>query len=183
MVTIDRNTCYDDQWVIKKVENEEACQDFDCGDDDLNEYFHVDIINHRQQLLTETYCLRYLENQDSIIALLGFCNDSLQFNKIKDGVDIPETKRYRYLPAAKLTRFSVAKNFQRMNVGTHTLNLIKQFFRTDNRTGCRFITVDAYNLPNVIKFYEKNNFQLITDKDKNKDTRSMFFDLSRLEVV
>ena len=41
--------------------------------------------------------------------------------------------------------------------------------------------VDAYNQPKVINFYEKNGFKKLTDKDKNKNTRSLFFDLKRLK--
>lgn len=30
------------------------------------------------------------------------------------------------------------------------------FVHPDNKTGCRFIVVDAYNKENVLHFYEKN---------------------------
>ncbi|SLM30375.1 hypothetical protein MTBBW1_2200029 [Desulfamplus magnetovallimortis] len=55
-----------------------------------------------------------------------------------------------------------------------------QLFLLDNRTGCRLITVDAYNDSKVLKFYQKNDFSLFSEKDKNKKTRAMFFDLKRL---
>ncbi len=52
-------------------------------------------------------------------------------------------------------------------------------FLKDNRTGCRFITIDAYNNERTLRFYEKNDFTFFSDKDKNKKTRSMYFDLKR----
>lgn len=39
------------------------------------------------------------------------------------------------------------------------------------------MTVDAYNCEPVTNFYIKNNFQFYYEKDKNDDTRIMFFDL------
>jgi len=55
-------------------------------------------------------------------------------------------------------------------------------FHYNNRTGCRFLTVDAYNRDNILKFYTKNDFQFFYDKDKNRKTRAMFFDLKRLNL-
>lgn len=183
MANMGRNEFVDGDWILKKVENIAICGSFDCGDADLNEYFHVDAILHKQELLTQTYCLQLRAIPDLVIALLDFCNDTVQLKKYSNtiNIDIDERKRYSYLPAVKLTRFGVEKRFQGANIGTHALNMVKKFFTIDNRTGCRFITVDAYNKPKVINFYEKNEFKLLTGKDKNKNLRSMFFDLKRLK--
>ena len=61
------------------------------------------------------------------------------------------------------------------------MNLAKQFFTTENRTGCRLITVDAYNRPDVVTFYEKNGFRFLTSDDADKETRIMYFDLKRFK--
>jgi len=50
------------------------------------------------------------------------------------------------------------------------------YFIIDNKTGCRFITVDAYR--NAIPFYEKNGFLPLQVKDEGEHTRLMFFDLA-----
>jgi hypothetical protein len=39
------------------------------------------------------------------------------------------------------------------------------------------MTVDAYNKPDVTRFYERNGFQFLTDGDTAKHTRAMWFDL------
>ncbi len=183
MANVDRNEFVDGIWILKKVENTAICDSFDCGDDDLNEYFHVDAILHKKELLTQTYCLQVRAIPDLVIALLDFCNDAVQLKKYRNTIDIEldERKRYPSLPAVKLTRFGVAKDFQRMNIGTNVLNMVKRFFTIENRTGCRFITVDSYNQPRVINFYEKNGFKRLTEKDKDKGTRSLYFDLKRFE--
>lgn len=57
------------------------------------------------------------------------------------------------------------------------MDFIKAFFALKNKTGCRFITVDAYNYPATINFYKKNGFDFLTSQDEKEDTRSMYFDL------
>jgi len=59
------------------------------------------------------------------------------------------------------------------------MNLIKSMFLNCNRTGCRFITVDAYSNKKTIAFYQKNGFDFLSDKDQKRRTRLLFFDLSR----
>lgn len=182
MLETNRNSFVDGSWTLNLVKDSNTYTGFDCGDDDLNEYFHVDAQLHRQELLTQTYCLQLSEYPNLILALLDFCNDSVHFQKYKATIDIvlDAHKQHPYLPAVKLTRFGVQKQFQRHNIGSFVLNMVKKFFITDNRTGCRFITVDSYNKPEVLKFYEKNGFKPLTDKDKNKKTRALYFDLKRL---
>lgn len=184
MVSIDRNIFVDGSWTLRKLENYTICATFDCDDDDLNEYFRVDAPLHKQELLTQTYYLHENTIPDVVVALLDFCNDAVRIEKCRKAIEtkaieIPSGKQYPNLPAVKLTRIGVVKEFQGMNIGSHALNMIKKFFTTDNRTGCRFITVDAYNTERVIRFYERNGFKPFSDKDKNKKNRSLFFDLKR----
>lgn len=181
MANVDRNTFVEGPWTLKKVENLAICDSFDCGDDDLNEYFQVDVRHYKEALLTQTYCLQETAAPDLTLALLDFCNDTVRFEKYRGKIEIDAHKELRFLPAVKLTRLGVAKQFQGMSIGSHVLNMIKKFFTVDNRTGCRLITVDAYNNPRVLNFYAKNEFHPFYDKDKTKRTRSLYFDLKRLE--
>ena len=71
----------------------------------------------------------------------------------------------------------------------------KVLFRTNNRTGCRFLIVDALNRPDTLHYYEKNGFRyLIADERLEAkyigigvgrlplNTRLMYFDLLKLKV-
>jgi hypothetical protein len=107
------------------------------------------------------------------------CNDAVQLEKYKSHIKLKYRERHRSLPAVKLTRLGVPTELQDNHVGTKVLNMVKKFFITDNRTGCRIITVDAYNKPRTLKFYTDNLFQVFDDEDKNEQTRSMYFDLIR----
>ena len=181
-----RNSIKEDGWLLTKLTDFKLSIPFDCGDCDLNEYFKEDAVSHREELLNETYQLLDTNSDSPFpIGLVSLCNDSVR-KETASGHDfhqhLPEKKRYPAYPAVKIARLGIHKNFQGMDVGSHMINLIKTMFLDDNRTGCRLITVDAYNKEKVIKFYEKNDFQCFNEKDKRKKTRAMFFDLKRLKL-
>jgi len=76
----------------------------------------------------------------------------------------------------------VSDTSQRKGVGTELLSFIKFWFITNNKTGCRFILVDAYaeEENSAIRFYEKNGFKFLSNEDKGDKTRLMYFDLITL---
>lgn len=190
MLRAKRNQLKVDNWILNQVDPKrdvEILYSFDCGDSDLNEYFQKESLLNKLALVGQPYYL-YDATVAKIIpvALIDLCNDSVrkEGSKRQPGylqvANVEEGKQFAFLPAVKITRFGVNKSFQRLNIGSHALNMVKTLFITTNRTGCRFITVDAYNKPEVKKIYKKNGFKFFYDKDKNKHTRSMFFDLKRL---
>ena len=182
MAEIDRNTFVDGDWILSKIRDIAICKSFDCGHKDLNDYFHNDIVAHKAELLSQSYYLHMRQFPDIVFALLDFCNDAVKLNSLKkylEEIGLAEEKQhYRHLPAVKLTRLGVAKEHHDEDVGTYLLNMVKKFFTTDNRTGCRFITVDSYI--EATGFYTKNGFSLLTEKDRNEKTRTMYYDLKRL---
>lgn len=189
MLRKERNRLQVDDWILNQIDPgryEEILSSFDCGDPDLNEYFQKDALLNKAALVGQPYYLYEATAETIPVALIDLCNDSVRRESSKrqpgySGIaDVEETKQYPFLPAVKITRFGVNKYFQGMHVGSHTLNMIKKLFITENRTGCRFLTIDAYNEKKVLRFYQKNEFQFFYDKDQDKRTRSMFYDLKRL---
>ena len=63
-------------------------------------------------------------------------------------------------------------------IGRDLLSYIKQETIEQTRSGCRYITVDAYTIS--VEFYSKNGFVFLTEEDKGKSTRLMYFDLKPL---
>ena len=63
-----------------------------------------------------------------------------------------------------------------LHIGSYLIRFIKSYFITDNKTGCRFLTVDAY--ADAIPFYLKNGFIPLNDDDAGQATRLLFFDLN-----
>jgi len=175
-----RNKVTVNDWVLENVDDLSVCEMFDCGNGDLNDYFHKDVKLNREELLSQTYRLYKITIPDLTLALLDFCNDSVRVEKFPHPPNINPKINYKSLPAVKLTRLGVKKEFQLMQIGTNALNMVKRFFTTDNRTGCRFLTVDSYS--GVIGFYKKNGFILLTDNDRRKATRTMCYDLRPLKL-
>ena len=98
-------------------------------------------------------------------------------------------------PAVLIGRLGTSSDFAGQGFGTAIMDFIKVLFRTNNRTGCRFLIVDALNHPETLHYYEKNGFRyLIADERLEAkymgigigrlplNTRLMYFDLLKLNV-
>jgi len=156
---------------------------FDCGDQDLNEFLLQDCKEYMSELLAVTYLVK---DSGRSAAFFSLANDKLTCDPIspedragwnKLSRTIPNKKRRKTYPAVKLGRLGVCDTYQRRGLGTRILDWLKISFITNNKTGCRFVTVDAYNNPKTVQFYEKNGFRFLTSADATADTRQMYFDL------
>lgn len=181
MLRFSRNSIEYDGFAFSKITDFSLFSQFDCGNSDLNDFIRNDAERHHLELIAETYSFSAkLEDGNCIpIAFVSLSNDTIKRQHLSKAAleTIPEALRYPVLPAVKIGRLGVLKDFQGRDAGTALINLSKQLFTTENRTGCRFLTVDAYNVPAVLGFYRKNGFDFYQDKDSNKRTRIMFFDL------
>jgi hypothetical protein len=153
---------------------------FDCGDIDLNDFIRNDAWNYQKELLSVTYLFE--ESNGDIAAFFSVSNDSLRDNDFEKWNNlsrkVPNRKRRKEYPAVKIGRLGVSIN--QRGIGSEIIFFIKNWFTTENKTGCRFVLVDAYNRPEVIMFYQKNDFVFLTEKDTGKKTRLMHFDLIRM---
>ncbi len=156
---------------------------FNCGDNDLNEFLFKDSKSYLEKLLAVTYIL---ENGTETIAFFSLLNDKITITDVDSGnqwkklFKLPTGKSFSSHPAMKLGRLGVSNTFKGTGTGTIILDYIKELFVTNNRTGCRYITVDAYGAS--LTFYEKNGFKYLTTRDKASDTRLMYFDLLPLSI-
>jgi len=78
-------------------------------------------------------------------------------------------------PAVKIGRLGTSLVYAGQGIGAEIISFIKLLFAQSNKTGCRFITVDAHH--NAVGFYEKCGFSYFTENDAQDDTRLMYFDL------
>ena len=167
-----------------RLSSESLIKPFNCGDLDLNEFLINDSIKFIRSLLAVTYVI---ENETNTIAFFSLLNDKVsildtesktQWRKlIKD--KLPYGKRFNSYPAMKIGRLGVSLLYKKQGFGTDILNYLKDLFISNNRTGCRYITVDAYR--ESLDFYKKNGFEFMTSLDVNADTRLMYFDLIQLK--
>jgi GNAT superfamily N-acetyltransferase len=186
----NRTHISDDLFLLEKVSDFSITSNFDCRsdheDEDLNDFFRNDAIHYKNALLAETYALYITKHKKEIgpLAFVALANDVIKLSKAQKKKLIPHKKRYiQDYPAVKIARLGVQRGVQGWGIGTYILNWLKTFFTTDNRTGCRFLTVDAYNQPRILKFYKTNEFDFLHEKDKEDRTRIMYYDLKRFSAA
>lgn len=153
---------------------------FNCKDEDLNNFLFDDAKHYLAELMAVTYLFIDPANQRTV-AYFSLLNDKVSYdpeehsfwNKLNRRIS--NRKRRRNYPSVKIGRLAVSQDYAGQGVGREILNFIKHAFTNGNRTGCRFITVDAY--AEAIVFYQKNGFDFFTKRDEHEDTRLMYFDL------
>lgn len=173
---------------IRKLREDDAIMDFDCGDNDLNEFIHSEASDYRKSLLAVSYVVVEKNHPNKI---LGFCSvandkvalgdfaDKTEFNRFRKKSGFPQSKRLKSYPAIKLCRLGVDVKYRNQHLGSFILDFIRGFFTDDNKSGCRFMTVDAYT--EAIPFYEKNGFSKLGKANEgDPHTRLLFCDLNEV---
>ncbi|MCM1531104.1 MAG: GNAT family N-acetyltransferase [Bacteroides sp.] len=170
---------------IQKLENGKMVSAFDCGDDDLNDFLINDAPLYHNALLATTYILQN-KTSGKTIAYFSVANDRIsiddfpnntEFNRFRKNKFVND-KRMKSYPAIKICRLGIDKSMQGKQIGTFLIDFIETLFITNNKSGCRFLSVDAYQ--QAIPFYQKNDFEFLCSSDRQQRTRLMFFDLSDL---
>lgn len=168
---------------LVKLTAEHNLSQFDCGDNDLNEFLKDDALYFIKQRIANTFVL---EDGDKIAAYFCLLNDKVsqqessnnKWKKIKHG--FPERKQFSSYPAIKIGRFAVSVEYRGQNLGTDLMAMLKNMLDSNpNYSAYRYLTVDAYI--SALGFYEKNNFKILSPQTKDEHTRLMFFDMMELE--
>ena len=174
------------------------CRPFSCGNDDLDDFFANDAVRYARFLMGKTYGFRLNADPARIVCAMTLSNDSIRI------YDLPRGRRdhmkslthhekpLRRYPGVLIGRLGVATDFARRGVVSEMLDFVKGwFYSSDNKTGCRFVIVDAVNAPPVLAFYAKNGFKPLFSTEEQEflytggkkgqpvaiDTRLLYFDL------
>ena len=171
---------------IRKLEKGESVAAFSCGDDDLDDFILNDAPLYRDALLAVTYIIERNSNSD-VVGYFSLANDRITikdfpsnnaFNRFRKQRFVND-KRLTNYPSVKLCRFALSNDVKGKRIGSILLDFMKRYFISDNKTGCRFMTVDAYRAAEP--FYCKNGFLYLNSEETDKPTRLMFYDLINLE--
>jgi GNAT superfamily N-acetyltransferase len=174
------------------LSEEQNIIDFDCGDEDLNDFFNREALLYKRQKLAETCFFRH-KSSGTIVCAFSFSASSIKTadlpgsrgKKVKELV--PREKSLKAYPGMLIGRLGVATEFNGQGVGSQLMDFIKNHCCENFSSIVRYLLVDAYNEPAVIRFYQKNDFTTVFSteeqekKDKNPDkvlhTRYMFYDM------
>ena len=148
---------------IRKLGVDERVKSFDCGDADLNDFILNESGLYRKALLSVTYVFEADDdiNHEHIAAYFSLANDRVSLTDFSNKTEFNRFRKYRFVnkkrlksyPAAKICRLAIDQNLKGQRIGQFLVNFIKSYFLADNKTGCRFLTVDAYAA--AIPFYLK----------------------------
>lgn len=185
---------------LSTLKNNDEMDLFHCGDRDLDDFFHNDSIAYINQLLGKTYLYRLNDTPTNVVAAFTVSNASIRVDDLPNSRkkklehDIPHQKSCRNYPAVLIGRLGVDRNFQSKHLGSEILTFLKYWFvEPNNKTGCRFLLVDAYNSERTIEFYQRNGFKLLFGSAQQEieyrrlkdyaslSTRIMYFDLIGLD--
>ncbi len=169
---------------------------FNCGDQDLDEFFNNDCFNYTKELLGKTYYYGLDADPRKIVCAFTLANACIRVDdlpnarKKKIEENIPHVKSLKDYPAVLVGRLGVSRDYQSKHIGSDVLDFVKFWFvEPKNKTGCRFVIVDAYNNPATMGFYERNGFKPVFStaeqekeyrrmaQDSQINTRLMYFDL------
>lgn len=144
------------------------CQPFKCGDDDLDDFFANNAIAYEKELMGKTYCWVLRDDVTKIVGMITLANAGIQTTHLQNNPRrklnnlISYSKQGRTYPSVLIGRLGVSVDFQgaQYKVGAQIMDFIKDWFKSyDNKTGCRFILVDAVNNQHTIAYYERNGFR------------------------
>lgn len=174
------------------------CAPFSCNDQDLDDFFSKDALFYDIEFLGKTYAWVDASDPTQILGLITLANDSVKTHTLAPTArnrlqrSVTNAKRGINFPAVLIGRLGVSSACQGkgMNIGSQIIDYVKDWFRSsDNKTGCRFIVVDAYNNERTLHFYQRNGFKTLykTETEEREflklnpgeplETRFMFFDL------
>lgn len=184
----------------------QQCKGFTCKDEDIIEFFTQDYADYAYQLLGKSYCFVKPDTSE-IVCAFTVANSSVKVDSLPSNLrnklnrKIPNAKRRPQYPAVLVGQLAVSDLFSGHHVGDELLDFIKSWFIDPlNKTGCRYVIVDAVNHPKVFEYYQRNGFKFLFSSDEEEwtflhnkglgqttpiepmKTRLMYFDLIYLRT-
>jgi len=155
---------------------------FNSYEKELVDFLKEDAFENQKQRLSVTFLEFYGGNLISYITLL---NDKINLEGDLKEFFKEKGIHYKSLPSLKIGRLCVDDKFLRRGLGKLMILSAIQIANgiNKNKSGCRFITLDAKRNPNKkldsIHFYRKISFKIL--KERVKGTTPMYLDLKLIE--
>lgn len=153
------------------------CNDFICGEEDIDNFFIEDVFLYENELLGKSYCWLDKNNPSEIIAIITLAYNGINLTSVDNSSKnkfqrpIPNSKRHENYPAVLIGRLGVNIKYQEKgyNIGSQILKFIRIWFKLpSNKAACRFILVDAINKPKPLHLYEKNGYKALYKSEERE---------------
>ena len=188
-----------DECSLCELKERADLEGFCCGDKDLDDFFTNDCFAYAKELLGKTYFYTVKYAPTTVVCAFTLANAGIRVSDLPNArrkkveANIPHVKSLKDYPAVLIARLGVSKDFRSKHIGSDVLRYIKYWFLDPyNKTGCRYVLVDAYNSASTIRFYESNGFATVFSSEEQEkeyrhiaeerplNTRLMYFDLMPL---
>ena len=188
-----------DECSLCELKEKTDLEGFCCEDKDLDDFFTNDCFAYAKELLGKTYFYTVKSEPTTVVCAFTLANAGIRVSDLPNArrkkveANIPHAKSLKDYPAVLIARLGVSKDFRSKHIGSDVLRYIKYWFLDPyNKTGCRYVLVDAYNSPHAIHFYENNGFATVFSSEEQEkmyrhitkecplNTRLMYFDLMPL---
>lgn len=159
---------------------------FFCGREELDNFFHNEILTCVKHHYVSAYCVRDTVSSD-ILAVFTLANDAVMIGNMEDRTEFIEQSSLKInkeyistfekqtsFPAVNIGHLGVKSGFQGLSIGQMIIDFVLFTFSQFDISGCQFVTVDSLNNPRTNKFYMKNSFLLQTSLDMFNETRRMY---------
>jgi GNAT superfamily N-acetyltransferase len=155
----------------------DSCDAFSCEKDkDIEQFFKSEYAQYSSQLLGKSYCfITNVPGEEKIVCAFTVSNSSIKVDNLPSkkrnrlNRKIPNSKRKSQYPAVLVGQLAVFDEFHGSNIGTELMDFIKSWFIDPlNKTGCRYVIVDAVNHEKVLQYYQDNGFDFIFSSDEEE---------------
>ena len=188
-----------DECSLCELKEKSDLEGFCCEDKDLDDFFTNDCFAYAKELLGKTYFYTVKSEPTTVVCAFTLANAGIRVSDLPNArrkkveANIPHVKSLKDYPAVLIARLGVSKDFRSKHIGSDVLRYIKYWFLDPyNKTGCRYVLVDAYNSASTIRFYESNGYATVFSSEEQEkeyrhiaeerplNTRLMYFDLMPL---
>ena len=116
--------------VIRRLNETEIINSFNCGDSDLDDFVNNEAILYQESFLSVNYVM---ERKEETIAFFSLSNDKISVNEFDNKTSFNRfrsrkfvnRKRIKSYPAVKIGRFAIGLSSQGKGLGTTLLDFIK----------------------------------------------------------
>ena len=165
--------------IIQPLSTDHCRNNFDCGDLSLNSYLYNIAMQHMAKDISKTFVLCDSIASSKIIGYITFTSCEIEPKK-----DIPEyiVKKFHYpthkIPATRLSRLAVQKEYQSMGYGKKLLMYsLQKTYIVSTHIPTSGIIVDAIN-NDAKNFYSRFGFIELTNKPL-----TMFLHISTIKAL
>ncbi|MBU4245689.1 MAG: GNAT family N-acetyltransferase, partial [Nanoarchaeota archaeon] len=135
-----------------------------------------DALSNQEMGISYTYLWFYKKNSE-LVAYITLLADAIRVHGTALGQSfLDKGVDYKTLPALKVGRLCVHKDYRGYGIGTLTTDFAMKKLLAINENegvGCRFLITDAKK--DAIHFYKKMHFEIL--KEREKGTIPMYYDM------